>query len=72
MSKRLRFEVSHLPHPDPNHIGSRLHLFAKLTKYEANEMVFEMREGANVEVVKDMVSTYTQSRNAKVTNIVEE
>lgn len=68
---RLIFTVNQLPHPQPDHLGSRMKLFGRIVSYTGDQIIFKVGKGANVEVIKEVISSYCASRHVKVLNIEE-
>ncbi len=71
MATKLIFNLSRLPHGDPTPLRSTMTLFGCIQSYKDNRIAFSVGEGANVEVVKEKIASYCESRNCKVINIEE-
>ncbi|MHA1166521.1 MAG: hypothetical protein ACTSRU_01785 [Candidatus Hodarchaeales archaeon] len=69
---KLIITVSHLPHPQHNHLGSRMINFGKITFYWDRLIIFEVYDGQNVEEVRSMIANYCQGQRTDIISIEED
>lgn len=60
----LVFDLERLPHPEVDHLGSRIHCDGKIVQYEPNRMVVELYDGVDRFAVRQYIEEYLVEHRA--------